>query len=292
MSNFNSFSSLVVSQGKKNLPLLISLLFSIFLLNLSTINAQNPNPNQNSLLEEQLQIINNTLASYPAQNSSKYTEVNRISINSRGKLTLYKQYQINSSCTASREEVFLTDLEPTKITAFAKGSTMVITVGCKDSLGNCVQRFFRNSCDVTFKPESFQKELLIISSANLRNTEELRIAFSKLIKLADSKEQEPTNLENKEGYLKSNSDSSLFIESASKDPLSNSPLVFINPITIEKKKRTSLTMDDVEPIKKKPAKNQKSKKPKAQQNNEKTQDTEEIQDADLDKLLETFLEDK
>ena len=288
MRNFNVITNLLTSQIKKNLLLTITILASIFSVNIP-VKTQNVTDQKNKI-EEQLQIINSTLASFPAQGTSKYTEISRISINSKGKLMLYKQYQVAASCTASREEVFLADLEPTNISSFTKGNTMVITVGCKNNLGNCVQRFFRNSCDVTFKPESFQKELLIISSANLRNTEQLRNAFSQLIKIVNNY-QNPSDLENKEGNQNNLSRDSVATNLPAQP--TSPALKLINPTPEEKKKRVSLTMDDVTP-----AQREKKKKPKqatkttpyAPQLEKPVSETDES--LDLDKLLDLLLENK
>ncbi len=293
MHNFKVITNLLVSQFKENLLLTTIVLASICLVNLpmkaQNITEQNIKSEQNIKLEEQLQIINSTLASFPAQGTSKYMEVSRISINSKGKLMLYKQYQLTASCTASREEVFLTDLEPTNISSFTKGNTMVITVGCKNNLGNCVQRFFRNSCDVTFKPESFQKELLIISSANLRNTEQIRNAFSQLIKIGNSY-QTPSDLE--KGNQNNFDRDSVTTNTLAQPTLTSPSLGLINPAPEEKKKRLSLTMDDVTPAQK-----EKKKKPKpatkiipnapTSQSEKPSSETDEA--LDLDKLLDLLL---
>jgi hypothetical protein len=268
-------------------------LLAIVLFNNPVANSQNPtNPDQSSVLEEQLQIINSTLANYPAQSNSKYTESSRISINSKGKLMLYKQYQVADPCTAAREEVFLTDLEPSKISSFTKGNTMVITVGCKDNIGNCVQRFFRNSCDVTFKPESFQKELLIISSANLRNTEQLRIAFSQLIKIASNTLPQQTSLDNSNT---NNLDKDSMTENTSTQAYRANPsLDLIKPSTEEKKKRAlSLTMNDVEPARKVEKKKPKPS-PKTNPNQTSTSEklNQEDEDLDIDKLLDLLLKNE
>ncbi|KAF0248115.1 MAG: hypothetical protein FD167_2484 [bacterium] len=288
MRNFNVITNLLTSQIKKNLLLTITILASIFSVNIP-VKTQNVTDQKNKI-EEQLQIINSTLASFPAQGTSKYTEISRISINSKGKLMLYKQYQVAASCTASREEVFLADLEPTNISSFTKGNTMVITVGCKNNLGNCVQRFFRNSCDVTFKPESFQKELLIISSANLRNTEQLRNAFSQLIKIVNNY-QNPSDLENKEGNQNNLSRDSVATNLPAQP--TSPALKLINPTPEEKKKRVSLTMDDVTPAqreKKKKPKQATKTTPNAPQLEKPVSETDES--LDLDKLLDLLLENK
>lgn len=285
MSHFRATTNLSLNQ-EKNLLLIFIIFLSVFIFSTNNIKAQTTEQNNN--LEEQLQIINSTLSSYPAQNNSKYMEINRVSINSKGKLMLYKQYQVAVSCTASREEVFLTDLEPSNITSFTKGNTMVLTVGCKDGLGNCVQRFFRNSCDVTFKPESFQKELLIISSANLRNTEQLRVAFSQLIKIANNTYQKPNNLEDKEG-TKNNINKGLGVESVSTS-LNKPSLISINP-TIEEKKspKLSLTMDDIELAQKKSRKSEKINQDKTPSLEKPTQTSEDL---NLEELLDLLLKNE
>lgn len=275
-------------QLKKSIFLPLITLLSLSLIDPFISKAQNLIDKQpSSNLEEHLKIINNTLTSYPAQNNNtNYTEVNRISINSKGKLTLYKQYQVSSSCTASREEVFLTDLEPTNISSYAKGSTMVITVGCKYNVGSCVQRFFRNSCDVTFKPESFQKELLVISSANLRNTEEVRNAFSQLIKIANN--QSPKQLQDEQGSISNKSNNNSINENISNSPFSlNTPSVFLSPT--EKKKHVSLTMEDVEPAKKKKDRKAQEKKSEPAKQTPEPNLKKENENLEIDKLLDLFL---
>ncbi|MBN8725645.1 MAG: hypothetical protein J0M03_22290 [Acidobacteria bacterium] len=261
----------------------------VILTNISIANSQNsPDTIANEKLQEAIKVINETLAIYPAQYGNSYAEVSRVSVNSKGKLVLYKQHKGESNCTASREEAFLTDLEPTNITSFTKANTMVISIGCKNGIGDCVQRFFRNSCDVTFKSESYQKELLIISGSNLRNTEKIRIALTELISYA--RDESKTSITTNENAI-NNSTQALTVETI------NPPLVLL-PANIENKQtKVSLTMDDVEPAerveerKRRKKRNSNAKRPanagQATQIEENSNN-----EVDFDKLIESILKDE
>lgn len=266
----------------------ILVIILVILTNISIANSQNsPDTIANERLQESIKAINETLAIYPAQYGNSYAEVSRVSVNSKGKLVLYKQHRGESNCTASREEAFLTDLEPTNITSFTKANTMVISIGCKNGIGDCVQRFFRNSCDVTFKSESYQKELLIISGSNLRNTEKIRIALTELISYA--RDESKSNKAANENAI-NNSTQALTVETI------NPPLV-LSPDNIENKQtKVSLTMDDVEPAerveerKRRKKRNSNAKRPANA--GQQTQTEENSNEVDFDKLIESILKDE
>lgn len=266
----------------------ILVIILVILTNISIANSQNsPDTIANERLQEAIKAINETLAIYPAQYGNSYAEVSRVSVNSKGKLVLYKQHRGESNCTASREEAFLTDLEPTNITSFTKANTMVISIGCKNGIGDCVQRFFRNSCDVTFKSESYQKELLIISGSNLRNTEKIRIALTELISYA--RDESKTNKATNENAI-NNSTQALTVETL------NPPLV-LSPDNIENKQtKVSLTMDDVEPAERvEERKRRKKRNPNAKRPDnaaQPTQTEENLNEVDFDKLIESILKDE
>ncbi|MFY9225532.1 MAG: hypothetical protein WAQ98_22840 [Blastocatellia bacterium] len=266
----------------------ILVIILVILTNISIANSQNsPDTIANERLQEAIKAINETLAIYPAQYGNSYAEVSRVSVNSKGKLVLYKQHRGESNCTASREEAFLTDLEPTNITSFTKANTMVISIGCKNGIGDCVQRFFRNSCDVTFKSESYQKELLIISGSNLRNAEKIRIALTELIGYA--RDESKSNKAANENAVNNSTQ-------ALTEGTINPPLILL-PNNIENKQtKVSLTMDDVEPAERvEERKRRKKRNPNAKRPAnaaQRSQTEENSNEVDFDKLIKSILEDE
>jgi hypothetical protein len=189
---------------------------------------------EESPVKQKVTFINNLLNSYPLRVGNNYSQETKILLKSNGKLIIFTQYKSTTPCVTSREEIFLSDIDPNSISIIPRDNYLALILGCKATKGNCAQRFFRDSCNITFKPQDYLRNVNIITSMNRYNAEQIVKAINELIELnADSlsgKQNEIIINKNisSESIIRNNSES----QSTVKD------------------KKHSFTMDDVEVVKK------------------------------------------
>lgn len=128
--------------------------------------------------------INRLLGAHPVQIGTNYSQESRTSLRSNGKLLIYTQYKATlPSCVATREEFSLKDIDPTTLLILPKNNYLVIIASCRKGRERCVQRFFRDSCNITFKPKDYLNDLNIITSLSQDNANQVSLALGQLVKL-------------------------------------------------------------------------------------------------------------
>jgi hypothetical protein len=188
--------------------------------------------------QETIRSINEILSLAPVRDGDHYQQNTQISLKGSGKLIIYTQYKGGTPCIASREEVYLQDLDARNSTFFVQGNNMVLSLNCKDGGGHCVQRFFRNSCNISFKPNSYLTELIILSSVNTRNADKLVQLFNKLI-ISQSGDAQPDQ------QTTNNQPAKVFIPPVNSKPVARGaaqpPTAPASPSRL-----SSMTMDDID----------------------------------------------